>query len=96
MNIVFLPIVNVWDIKPIELISSAVALAGTEMVNLPFAPVETPNLAPTTFTVTPGIGRPSSLEVTVPVIVLSCANAEVATNNKMNKLRNSFFIKLII
>ena len=73
-----------------------VALTGTDKENLPLAPVETPTLVPFTFTLTPGKGSPSSLEVTVPVIVLSCAIADVATNNKMNKLRRSFFIKLII
>ena len=66
-----------------------VALAGTDKVNFSLAVVEAPMLVPFTFTLTPGIGKPPSLDVTVPVIVLFCAAVAEATNIKMNKLRRS-------
>ena len=49
------------------------------------------------FTVAPGMGRPSSLAVTVPVIVRFCANTCVTHNIRKHKLTSrSFFISLII
>ncbi|MCY1533917.1 hypothetical protein D9M68_692700 [compost metagenome] len=68
------------------------ALAPALIENLPFSVVATPPVAPFIFTPTPGSGKPSSLAVTVPVIVRSCASAVKDTNMRMNKLCKSFLI----
>ncbi|MNQ77998.1 hypothetical protein D3C85_928990 [compost metagenome] len=62
------------------------------MENFPFESVEVPPAAPWIFTLTPGIGSLSSADVTVPVIVRSCAIAFTAKSMRMNKLCRSFFI----
>ena len=56
----------------------------------------TPLLAvPLIRTETPGIGIPSALFLTVPVIVFVCANV-VCTNKNNNEIRNNFFIITLV
>src|SRR5687767_737802 len=61
--------------KPTEVITSAVTLGPTDILNVPSAPVEVPLDVPLGTTDAPATGDPSLESVTFPVTVLSWALA---------------------